>query len=50
VQISNGCGYCMVKGRGGKHISKENVHSETVVWHCSTVFGFCMIIVSAICK
>ena len=47
------CRYQMVVATvwwGVKHISKENVHSETVVWHCITVFGLCMIIVSANCK
>jgi len=28
----------------------ENVHSETIVWHFITIFGFCMIIVSPNCK
>jgi len=28
----------------------ENVHSETIVRHFITVFGFCMIIVSPNCK
>ena len=30
-------------GEVGKHISMENVHSETDVWHFITVFGFCML-------
>ena len=36
------------EGEVGKHISMEYIHSETVVWHFVTVFGFCMIIVSQI--
>jgi len=36
------------EGEVGKCISMENVHSETVVWHFITSFGFCMIIVSPI--
>ena len=40
----------LLYGEVGKHISVENVHSETIVWHFITIFGFCMIIVSPNCK
>jgi hypothetical protein len=40
----------LLYGDVGKHINMENVHSETNVWHISTIFGFCMIVVSPICK
>jgi len=36
-------------GGVGKHISTENMHSEIIVWHFITIFGFC-IIVSPNCK
>jgi len=44
------CG-CVGGGGGGvgKHISTENMHSEIIVWHFITIFGFC-IIVSPNCK
>jgi len=28
----------------------ENLHSETVVWHFISIFGFCMILASTSCK
>ena len=39
----------LLYGEVGKHISMENIHSGTVVWHFITVFGFC-IVVSPSCK
>jgi len=36
-------------GGVGKHISMGNMHSEVIVWHFITIFGFC-ITVSPNCK
>jgi len=37
-------------GELGRHISMENEHSETIIWHFITVFGFYMTFVSPSCN